>query len=175
MTRIAWMAVLVVAGGACATAAEEHMKIPAAKPSATFERIKALEGTWRGSTQHGSMTPEPAEARYDVTSGGSAVIETLFPGTPHEMVSVYHEQGGTLTMTHYCMLGNRPLLELTGADAKQVSLSLAGQQGLGSAEEPHMHALSIAWESQNEITQRWTSYDAGQPQETTTIKLTRVQ
>jgi len=61
--------------------------------SAEFERIKSLEGKWEGtSIMHGKEVP--VSVIYKTTSGGSVVVETLFPDTPHEMVSVYFEDGG---------------------------------------------------------------------------------
>ena len=47
-----------------------------------------------------------------VTAAGSAVHETIFPGTGHEMVSMYHADGKDLIMTHYCALGNQPRMKL---------------------------------------------------------------
>jgi hypothetical protein len=47
-------------------------------------------------------TGMPVRVEYRVTGAGSAVVETLFPGTPHEMVTVYHARKGVLCMTHYC-------------------------------------------------------------------------
>ena len=46
-----------------------------------------------------------------VTAGGSVVHETLFPGQPQEMVSVYTVNGPDLIMTHYCVLGNQPRMK----------------------------------------------------------------
>ena len=83
--------------------AEEHMhQAPAV--SKELERVKQLAGRWEGISQEEGKEAEPAVVEYKVTSGGSAVVETLFPGTPHEMVSVYHDEHGKVAMTHYCML-----------------------------------------------------------------------
>mgnify|MGYP003352508404 CR=1 FL=1 len=35
-----------------------------------------------------------------VTAAGSAVVETIAPGTPHEMVTVYHLDGDKLADTY---------------------------------------------------------------------------
>src|SRR5690242_16920885 len=75
-----------------------------------FEKIKALSGEWEvaagpGSHDHGPMA---GTVSYKLTAGGSAVLETLFGGSEHEMVTLYYVDGDTLAMTHYCMLGNRP-------------------------------------------------------------------
>src|SRR5690349_7146838 len=89
---------------------------PSMKPytgSKEFEAIKTLAGHWEGNTDEkmpnmsGQVTID-----YKVTSGGSAVVETLNAGTPHEMVSVYTDNGGKLAMTHYCLMMNQPHLAL---------------------------------------------------------------
>ena len=89
----------------------EECKAPPAEHSKEFEQLKQLDGKWEGSVGMGGKA-EKIEATYHVTAGGSAVVETLFPGTPHEMVSVYTDNGGKLSMTHYCMMGNQPKMDL---------------------------------------------------------------
>src|SRR5437868_15374337 len=72
-----------------------------------LDALKGLAGEWTGKAKHGDMEHE-ATVTYKVTAGGSAVVETVFPGTEHEMVTVYHQDGDDLVLTHYCMLGNQP-------------------------------------------------------------------
>jgi len=60
---------------------------PAVDGKAAFERLKSLAGTWQGQAGHG-QPGEAAIVTYRVASGGSVVEETLFPGTPHEMISM---------------------------------------------------------------------------------------
>ena len=153
------------------------MSLQAAATAGTgeFERIKRLAGRWEGVTQHGGGKEEPAAVDYKVTSGGSAVVETLFPGTPHEMVSVYHTDGqGKLSMTHYCMIGNQPKLDLTQSDDNHVELSLASDSGI-APEAMHMHSLNVTWQDADHLTQQWSSFDGGKPKETTTIRLSRAR
>src|SRR5262249_15198538 len=79
-----------------------------AKP-AGFEQFKQLAGGWVGK---GPVKDGPdVHILYKVTAGGSAVVETLFPGTDHEMVSVIHPDGPDLLLTHYCHLGNQPQMK----------------------------------------------------------------
>ena len=146
-----------------------------APDSQEFSRIKNLAGRWEGTTAHMEAPAEPAVVEYKVTSGGSAVVETLFPGTPHEMVSVYHDVNGKLAMTHYCMLHNQPQLALTRADSQHLELSLADSPGIDPARDRHMHSLSITWQDPNRLTQVWTSYEGGKPNGSTTITLSRAR
>src|SRR5258708_4442203 len=94
------------------------------KSSADFERLKSLIGVWQG-TETGGHGPADVRVEYRLTAGGSALEEKLFPGTPHEMVSVYYDEDGKLGMTHYCMLGNHPRMTLTKSTAKEMMLALA--------------------------------------------------
>jgi hypothetical protein len=143
------------------------------KGSPEFERIKDLAGIWQGTSKHGKKTEETT-VLYQVTSGGQAVTETLSPGTPHEMISVYYDQGGKLTMTHYCMLPNRPVLEVKKSTPKALELDLAASNTIGP-QEHHMRSLSITWKGPDKLTQKWTSWKEGKPSDTATIALTRVK
>src|SRR5205085_339923 len=75
-----------------------------------LERMKKLAGTWVATDKDGKPTDQVVSV-VKVTAAGSAVHETLFPGQPHEMISVYHRDGSDLIMTHYCALGNQPRMK----------------------------------------------------------------
>ena len=82
------------------------------------------------------MTSVKIVSVIKVTAGGSAVHETLFPGSAHEMVSVYHLDGADLVMTHFCALGNQPRMK---ADPK----SPANQINEKNPYRPMRNAASI--------------------------------
>lgn len=169
---------VVVAGILCmgaglARAGEgEHQTPPA---SAQLEQLKSLAGRWEGTAQGGATPAEPAVSEYKVTSGGSAVVETIFAGTPHEMVSVYHDgRNGKPSLTHYCMIGNQPEMELTSSDDKQFDFVLAPSSPIPTS-EMHMHQVALTWDGPDEITQVWSSYKDGQPTgDSMTLRLKRV-
>ena len=100
---------------------------------AALERLKTLAGTWRGHvvTEDGP----PATVVYSVTAAGTAVTEALFPGTSHEMLTVYHLEGDDLVLTHYCAMGNQPRMKLAraaGTDPVGAALRLRGRDEHGS-------------------------------------------
>src|SRR5262245_17113613 len=78
-------------------------KLPPAPTNPGLEKMKKLAGTWVAADKYGRPTNEVVSV-IKVTSGGSAVHETIFPGQPMEMVSVYTADGSDLVMTHYCAL-----------------------------------------------------------------------
>src|SRR2546423_4739685 len=61
----------------------------------TMDKLKALAGTWAKSKDGQTMT-----ITFRPTAGGSAVVETMFPGTDKEMVNVYHADGKSVLVTH---------------------------------------------------------------------------
>lgn len=118
-------------------------KLPAPPTNAGLEKMKKLAGTWLLADKDGKLTDQVASI-IKVTAGGSAVHETLFPGQPHEMVSVYTVDGPDLIMTHYCVLGNQPRMK---ADPKsppnQIIFHFAGGTNLNPKTDKHMHEATL--------------------------------
>jgi hypothetical protein len=142
--------------------------------SREFERMKQLAGAWEGTADMGKEG-EKVRVDYRLTAGNSALVETLSPGTPEEMVSVYHDRKSKLAMTHYCMLHNQPRMTLKQADARTLGLVFAKDNDINPAKETHMHALSITFEDNDHIVQKWTVFEQGKAKEVVTLKLKRVR
>src|SRR3954452_7586493 len=105
-------------------------KPPTAPQNPGLERLKKLAGTWVAADPRGKPTDQVVSV-IKVTAGGSAVHETLFPGQPHEMMSVYHCDGPDLVMTHFCMLGNQPHMKADPkSPANQICFKFAGGSNL---------------------------------------------
>jgi hypothetical protein len=142
--------------------------------SKELQSIKQLAGKWEGTATEVDGKTNPATAEYQVTSNGSAVEEKLFTGTPHEMTSLYYDTKGELMFTHYCAIGNQPMMKVKSASDKAISLDYIDSPGIDVSKDMHMHSLEIAFVSPNEIVQKWTSFQNGQQIGTTTIDLKRV-
>ncbi len=82
------------------------------KPNAGWEKLKSLAGEWDG-TEGG----KPFHASYKIVSSGTAVMETLDGPDAMQMVTIYHADGGSLLMTHYCSMGNQPRMRSKGLSA----------------------------------------------------------
>ena len=96
-----------------------------------LEQFKQLAGEWDCS----ELTKEglKVHVKYKVTAAGSAVVETLFPDTDHEMVTVIHPDGDALVLTHYCMLGNQPQMRAAGkGDGKEIAFKFTRASNLKS-------------------------------------------
>jgi len=142
--------------------------------SAEFERMKHLVGAWEGTSDMGKEG-EKVRVEYRLTAGGSALVETLFPGGAEEMVSVYHDRKGKLAMTHYCMLRNQPRMTLAKADAQTIELVFDKKgNDLNPAKEKHMHAVHITFTDNDHIVQKWTLFEKGKDKGGVTLKLARV-
>jgi hypothetical protein len=140
----------------------------ATTPKPTFEDLKKLSGNWEITmTENGKK--EVAKASYEVTSGGNVVLEKIFIGTDHEMVSVYNTDGSTVAMTHYCMLPNTPRMTLTKTEPGKMFFEMKGKDGIKSKKEHHMRSVELAWNNNNELTQSWISMKDGKLEPATTF------
>jgi hypothetical protein len=125
---------------------------------AAFEQLKQLAGEWQGTV----MTKDgpPALVRYEVVSNKTAVMETLFPGTDHEMRSVYFMDGGSLVMTHYCAMGNQPHMKLEASASKPTELvfDFTGGTNMDPAKDTHVHSGKITLLDGDHVEAVWTVY-----------------
>jgi len=142
--------------------------------SKEYERMKQLIGVWEGTSNMGKEG-QTVRVEYRLTAGGSAIVETLFPGTPEEMVSVYHDNKGKLSMTHYCMLQNRPHMKVqeAGGDILAFVFAIKGS-GIDPNKDAHMHALTISFADKDHIVENWTYFEDGKEKGVTKLNLSRV-
>lgn len=160
MNRIltAGLAVAVLAG--LVSAGE-----PTPKPAvnAGLERMKALAGTWVSVGKDGKPTDEVVSV-IRVTAGGSAVHETLFPGQPHEMISIYTADGPDLVMTHYCVLGNQPRVKADpNSPAGKIVFQFVGGTNLDPTKDRHMHGATLTFVSEDRIDIEGCGWENGGP------------
>jgi hypothetical protein len=165
MVRRFWIGGVVLFALAAAGRADDKSgsKAPPKAPHAGFEKLKKLAGTWVMADKDGQPTDKVVSI-IKVTSGGSAVHETLFPGQPMEMVSVYHLDGADLVMTHFCMLGNQPRMK---ADPKsppnQIHFEFAGGTNLDPAKDMHMHEGTLTFIDDDHIETCGVCWQGGKP------------
>ncbi len=125
---------------------------------AVYERIKSLAGDWSGRMEDPLAGP-PVHVRYEVVSGGKAVIEYQNPGQSFEMVTVYYLADGKLRATHYCGAGNQPAYKL-GRDstADLLKLDFDGGTGFDPRHDGHVHKGEIRFVAPDRIEHRWFHY-----------------
>ena len=116
---------------------------PPTPTNSGLETMKRLAGTWLTADANGKPTDQVASI-IKVTAGGSVVHETIFPGQPQEMVSIYTADGPDLILTHYCVLGNQPRMKAElKSPAKQITFQFAGGSNLDPSKDKHMHGATL--------------------------------
>jgi len=136
-----------------------------------FDRLKALEGSWKGMAGGGDAT-----VTYHVTGAGSAVVETLFPGTEHEMVTVYHKDGDDVVLTHYCAGQNQPRMRAKKpADGTKLAFTFDGGTNIAPEKTMHMHEATIEFKGADEVQMVWTPWAEGKPSEAMVFDMKRVK
>ena len=161
------VAALFAAAALAGCSKNHHSGLEAAGPVAagkpcTMDRIKALEGTWISGDEDKDGQPD-ITCVYKVTSGGSAVAETLFPGQPHEMITMYHMHGGQVVMTHYCAMGNQPRLVASG-DCMTGPIHFVYVDGTNIAkrDDAHMDSLIMTPGADGQsLVNDWSSWQDG--------------
>ena len=156
-SRLALAALLLAPLGAPAGASDR------AGGAAALDRFKALEGEWVAA-EDGEMAKKGAlVARYAVTASGSAVVETVFPGTPHEMVTLYHAEGQDLVLTHYCINGNQPRMRARNAAPPRIAFDFDGGANVDPRRGRHMHSAVFEFVGPDELKNAWTEHADGKP------------
>lgn len=151
---------------------------PGVKPEPTpaalaFDQMKALAGTWEGNINGDAK--EKTTVSYRVIANGSAVVETLFGGTPVEMETIFHMDGARLLATHYCAGGNQPRLNAIKIEPKMLTFEMIDATNLPDKKLPHMGALRIEFVDGDHIKTNWSSFADGKVGETAVFDLTRAK
>jgi hypothetical protein len=127
---------------------------------ALFDRIKSLEGQWRGRSTKGWVDTRSVK----VIAAGSVVMVTSFESHPGEtMATMFHLDGDRVLLTHYCVARNQPRLVATSYDAaagKAVFEYLDGT-GMASRDKGHMDKMIMTFDGSDRYRSRWTWFQDG--------------
>jgi len=155
MTRILILVVALVAlaGGNALAGADA---------SAAFEALKKLEGTWEGEGGMGDQR-FPGTHEIRVSAAGTVVMETMNPGTDHEMINMYHMDGGDLVLTHYCAGGNQPTMKLNAenSSATELHFDFTGGTNLDPSKDQHIHAAVLTLGEDGTFGETWFAWSDG--------------
>ncbi|MBI1848892.1 MAG: hypothetical protein HYR85_00970 [Planctomycetes bacterium] len=141
---------------------------------AAFERIKTLAGTWHGKAGEGDGNQD-AVVEYKISAANNVVMETLFPGSNHEMISMYYLVGDELVMTHYCAMGNQPHMRFDARASKPDTLVFAfdGGTNFDPKKDAHIHCGQIRFVGSDRIESRWNHWGGGSDQGSMGFSMTR--
>lgn len=150
-------ATLLSIGLASAHAQDES----SSRAQADFERLRSLAGEWQAFAPDGSPM---GDWSFRVTAGGSAVVETLFVGQDHEMMTVYHMEDGELVLTHYCVLGNQPHMHATeGTSEDTIAFEATHVGNLEGEDAEAMKQGRITFEEDGSVTTLWSAFAGDEP------------
>jgi len=126
---------------------------------AAFATLKTLAGHWDGKAEPNL----PVAVNYRVTGNGTVVMQTLFAGTDHEMINMYHMVGSDLVATHYCSGGTQPHFKLDMEKSTPTELVFAfdGGTSFDPAKDGHIHNAKIILAGDGKLREEWTFWAGG--------------
>ena len=153
--------------------AQDKTDVKATTKHSSFDRIKVLSGEWEVTPGPGGHGQHGATVTYQVTAAGSAVQETLFGGTDHEMITLFYVEDGKLALTHYCMLQNRPLMrEEKSSNPAQIVLVCPKTENAKIETEDHMHQVTYTFIDADHIKADWVLFKGGKSDSTHSFEMT---
>jgi len=175
MLHIAWLCVLALIVTSPSVASELTAQ-------QVFDQLKGMNGTWQGQPEGEGVEAEaeaeahgPVTHEIQVSAAGTVVMETMAPGTEHEMINMYHLDGDNLLLTHYCAGGNQPQmrLDLDQSTADSLVFEFIGGTNLDPATDHYIGSARIEIVDTDHIESIWGSYAGSEPAATMTFHLER--
>jgi hypothetical protein len=140
----------------------------------TFERLKKLEGKWKGRSTKGW---EEVIA-YRTIAQGSVVVENSFDAHPNEtMMTMFHMDGDRLMLTHYCAARNQPRLVATdfADEGRTITFTFLDAGNLPSRNKGHMDKMVLRFLDDDHTTSKWTWYQDGKEKWLEEIRSERIK
>jgi hypothetical protein len=121
---------------------------------AAFDQLKSLDGDWKATTSTGIQ-----KAHFELIADNSVVASRLSGGMPHDMHTMFHMDGSTLMLTHYCAMHNQPRMMLvpSGDPKKLVFKFKDGTNIVPGA--GHMNGVVFTINGPNLHTEEWIYVD----------------
>ena len=142
--------------------------------ASAFELLKTLAGDWErsgGGHDHGGTA---RGVTFKVTAGGSSVLETIHPGDPNEMLSVYHWDGDDLLLTHYCALHNAPIMKFESSDKPgEIKFVFNGGTNFDPKVDTHVHEGVFRIKDANTVESSFVAFSEGKADASVTGTLKR--
>ena len=148
---------------------------PGVEAKAAFARLKTLAGEWKASGSNCPYAEHDGKITYKVTAAGSTVMETFFPGSDHEMLSMYHLDGEDLVLTHYCAAGNQPRMKLDrqASTPDRLQFVFGGGTNFDPAKDMHIHSGEIKFVDSGKVEATWNAHDKGKKVMSSTFTMNR--
>ncbi len=138
-----------------------------------LDPFKAMKGSW--SVDMDGDGKSDGSVEYRVIAAGSAVAETLFKDTEHEMITVFHMDGDRLLCTHYCAAGNQPRLAAKSPTSKRAAFEMIDATNLPDKNAMHMNAVVFEFIDADHVTSHWSAKQDGKQADHADFVMTRVK
>jgi hypothetical protein len=132
----------------------------AANVEASWARMTSLVGDWEGRYSEGFA----ARVSYRLVSNGTALLETLESAHDDQMVTLYHRDGSSLLLTHYCSLGNQTRMRSLGFQDGQLVFSYVDSSNVKDKDELVMSGLLLSFPGPDRLVHEWTSREGAREQ-----------
>ena len=143
-------------------AAGAHQQAQKDRSVTAFDRLQSLTGDWEGTFTENGQTMS-ATTTFRTVSGGTVVMDDLAPGTPHEMITMFHQDGQDLLATHYCLMNNQPRMKLVPtSEPNVIAFEFKDATNLPSPAVPHMEGVKFTLVDANHHIEDWTIVANGQ-------------
>ena len=170
--HIAFIALLSILVSACSStpqSASTSLPVDEARRASLLDALLALDGSWTYTMPDG----EEATFQFDVSSGGSVVRETMFPGSDHEMTNMYALDGNGVVMTHYCAGGNQPSMRATELADGQLEFHFESVRDLKAPDEVYMGAMTLEFVDDDTIVEHWRAFRGSELDHENAMRLVR--
>jgi len=149
----------------------DNKPIAAGDAAAAFARLKTLVGHWEGTGEMGKV-----RLTYELTAGGTVLLERESGEQMPEMLTVYHLDGWRLILTHYCAARNQPRMQARNFDSQTGELRFVFldatnlQPGAG-----HMKTATLRMIDDSRLENEWEFHENGQRKSVYGAQYTRVR
>ncbi len=121
-------------------------------PDPGWKKLTSLVGDWQGT-----YSGKPASVSYKLVSNGTALMETLEDDHSSQMVTVYHLDGASLLMTHYCSIGNQSRMRAQRLEGGRLDFAYVDSSNVRSPEEHRMTHLALSFPDADHLVHEWTA------------------
>lgn len=151
---------VLVAVALAGSAVAQH-KDSSIQPNPAFDKMKTLVGEWEGTVNEGGKETS-TRSSFRMVSDGSALMNTLGSGTPHEMITMFHMDGKELMATHYCAAHNQPRFRaVPGSDPRVVAFEFKDATNVATPQTGHMVQVKFTMLDPNHHVEEWTFQENG--------------
>src|SRR2546423_7782179 len=146
LTAVAATAALLTAAN---TGSAQRTVKASTSSEASFKQLASLVGDWEG-VEDGV----PFQVSYTLSGAGTALMETVRPGDPKAMLTMFTVDGDHLVATHYCVVGNQPQMVSGVPDDlhKGVVFTLTRVTGMKTPDAWHNTGLTFTLDDNDHLT-----------------------